>query len=175
MIKKSLEIGGPVAIRYPRGSVQPAPAGEWPEIEWGTWEQIGGDPLDHSDVVILALGKTLEYAMNAVQDTHGVSVVNARFIKPLDETMLERIGRSARAIITVEDNTVRGGFGSAVLEFLASRDLKPDVRVLGIPDEFMEHAEVPSLHRKAGIDVAGIKAVLESLGVKAGARLVGGD
>jgi 1-deoxy-D-xylulose-5-phosphate synthase len=175
MMKKSLEIGGPVAIRYPRGGVQPAPAGEWPEIEWGTWEQVGGDPLDQSDVVILALGKTLEYAMNAVQDVHGVAVVNARFVKPLDETMLERIGRSTRAIITVEDNTVRGGFGSAVLEFLASRDLKPDVRVLGIPDDFMEHAEVPSLHQKAGIDVAGIKAVLESLGVKAGARLVGGD
>jgi 1-deoxy-D-xylulose-5-phosphate synthase len=171
IMKKALERGGPTAIRYPRGSVQPAPAGAWPEIEWGTWERL----VDGHDVVILSSGNTLSYALEAVKDVQGVGVVNARFIKPLDETMLETIGRTARAIITVEDNSVRGGFGSAVLEFLASRDLKPDVRVLGIPDHFMEHAEVPSLHKKAGIDVAGIKVVLESLGVVPGKLPVSGS
>ena len=92
-------------------------------------------------------------------------MINARFIKPLDETMLLELGRTARAIITVEDNTVAGGFGAAVLEFLAAHDLKPDVRVLGIPDHFMDHAEVSSIHRQAGIDAAGIRLALEHLGV----------
>jgi 1-deoxy-D-xylulose-5-phosphate synthase len=116
-------------------------------------------------VVILATGNTIGYALEATKGTSGVGVVNARFLKPLDNTMLEQIARSARAIITLEDNTVVGGFGSAVLEFLASHDLKPEVRILGIPDHFMEHAEVSSLHRQAGIDAAGIKQVLASLGV----------
>ncbi len=117
-------------------------------------------------MVILAVGKTLEYALEAVKGTKDVGVINARFIKPLDTTMLEDIAQRARAIITLEDNTVVGGFGAAVLEHLASRDLKPDMRLMGIPDHFMEHAEVPSLHRQAGIDAAGIRSMLESLGVR---------
>jgi 1-deoxy-D-xylulose-5-phosphate synthase len=161
MVKASLAHGGPTAIRYPRGSVKPAPAGEWPDLAWGSWERL----VDGHDVVILATGKGLEYALKAVEGTSNVGVINARFIKPLDETMLEEIARSARAIITVEDNTVVGGFGAAVLEFLASKDLKPEVRLLGIPDHFMDHAEVPSLHRQAGIDSAGIRTALEHLGV----------
>jgi 1-deoxy-D-xylulose-5-phosphate synthase len=116
-------------------------------------------------VVILAVGKGLEYALEAVKGSTNVGVINARFIKPLDEAMLLELGRTARAIITVEDNTVAGGFGAAVLEFLAAHDLKPDVRVLGIPDTFMEHAEVSSIHRQAGIDAAGIRLALEHLGM----------
>lgn len=162
MLKKSLEQHGPVAIRYPRGSVKPAPANTWDDIVWGSWERL----VPGNDVVILAVGKTLEYALEAVQGSKDVGLVNARFIKPLDTAMLEGIAQRARAIITLEDNTVVGGFGAAVLEHLASRDLKPDVRLMGIPDHFMEHAEVPSLHRQAGIDVAGIRAMLESLGVR---------
>jgi 1-deoxy-D-xylulose-5-phosphate synthase len=121
---------------------------------------VGGD-----DIVILATGNTITYALEAVKGTTGVGVVNARFVKPLDTVMLEGIARSARAIITIEDNTVVGGFGSAVLEHLASQDLKPEVRLLGIPDSFMDHAEVSSLHKQAGIDTAGIKKVLANLGV----------
>jgi 1-deoxy-D-xylulose-5-phosphate synthase len=164
MLKKSLEQHGPVAIRYPRGSVKPAPAGSWDDIVWGSWERL----IPGNDVVILAVGKTLEYALEAVKGTKDVGVINARFIKPLDTTMLEDIAQRARAIITLEDNTVVGGFGAAVLEHLASRDLKPDVRLMGIPDHFMDHAEVSSLHAQAGIDAAGIKVMLESLGVLTG-------
>jgi 1-deoxy-D-xylulose-5-phosphate synthase len=161
MLNTALTLDGPVAIRYPRGGVKPAPDGSSRQIVWGSWERLqAGD-----DVVILATGNTIPYALAATQGTNGVGVVNARFLKPLDTVMLSSLARSARAIITVEDNTVVGGFGSAVLEFLASRDLKPEVRILGIPDHFMEHAEVSSLHRQAGIDASGIKKVLESLGV----------
>jgi 1-deoxy-D-xylulose-5-phosphate synthase len=161
MLKGALEQHGPVAIRYPRGGVKPVPEGQWGNLEWGTWERL----VPGDDIVILGTGKGLEYALEAVKGTTNVGVVNARFVKPLDEKMLEEIARAARAIITVEDNTVVGGFGGAVVEHLARKDLKPEVRVLGIPDHFMEHAEVSSLHRQAGIDATGIRATLETLGV----------
>ncbi|ADV67845.1 1-deoxy-D-xylulose-5-phosphate synthase [Deinococcus maricopensis] len=161
MLKAAQKLGGPVAIRYPRGNTTPVPEGTWPDLEWGTWERVqGGD-----DVVILAGGKALEYARQAVKDLPGVGLVNARFVKPLDERMLRAIATRARAVITVEDHTVVGGFGSAVLEQLAAWNLKPTVRVLGIPDEFQEHATVESVHARAGIDAPAIRTVLAELGV----------
>jgi 1-deoxy-D-xylulose-5-phosphate synthase len=161
MLNTALTMTGPVAIRYPRGGVKPIPENASKTIAWGTWERL----TEGDDIVILATGNTIPFALEAVKGTHGVGVINARFVKPLDTTMLENIARSARAIITLEDNTIVGGFGSAVLEHLASQDLKPEVRLLGIPDHFMEHAEVSSLYHQAGIDTAGIKKQLEHLGV----------
>ncbi|GEM48589.1 1-deoxy-D-xylulose-5-phosphate synthase [Deinococcus cellulosilyticus NBRC 106333 = KACC 11606] len=161
MFRGALKHGGPVAIRYPRGNTDQVAEGTWPEMEWGSWEWL--NPSE--DVVILAGGKALEYARKAVKDLPGVGLVNARFVKPLDHNMLESIGRTARAIITVEDHQKMGGFGSAVLEFLAERGLTPKVRVLGIPDQFFDHAEVSSIHAQAGIDAQAIRTVLAELGV----------
>ncbi|GGJ50827.1 1-deoxy-D-xylulose-5-phosphate synthase [Deinococcus roseus] len=161
LFKAALKHGGPVAIRYPRGNTDQVPEGTWPEVQWGTWEWL--NPSE--EVVVLAGGKALEYARKAVADLPGVGLVNARFVKPLDEEMLEYIGRTARAIVTVEDHQKMGGFGSAVLEFLADRGLTPKVRVLGIPDQFYDHAEVSSIHAQAGIDSQAIRTVLAELGV----------
>ncbi|WP_261664049.1 1-deoxy-D-xylulose-5-phosphate synthase [Deinococcus sp. Marseille-Q6407] len=163
MLKGAAQVGGPVAIRYPRGNTDQVPAGEWPSIEWGTWERLkAGD-----DVVILATGKPLADALAAAGDRPGVGVVNARFVKPLDEFMLRQIASSARAIVTVEDNTVAGGFGSAVLETLSRWGLSVPVRVLGIPDHFQDHAKPESVYARAGIDAAGIARVLDELQVPA--------
>ncbi|NTX99849.1 1-deoxy-D-xylulose-5-phosphate synthase [Deinococcus sp. JMULE3] len=161
MLKYAQTYDGPFAIRYPRGNTTPVPEGTWPELEWGTWERV----QDGTDVVILAGGKGLEYAQKAAAGLDGVGVVNARFVKPLDEAMLRDVARTARAIITVEDNTVVGGFGSAVLEFLNAEGLRTPVRVLGIPDEFQEHATVESVHARTGIDAQAIRTVLAELGV----------
>jgi 1-deoxy-D-xylulose-5-phosphate synthase len=161
MLKYAQTHEGPFAIRYPRGNTEPVPEGHWPDLEWGTWERV----QDGQSVVILAGGKGLEYAQKAAAGLDGVGVVNARFVKPLDETMLREVARSARAIITVEDNTVVGGFGSAVLEFLNAEGIKTPVRVLGIPDEFQEHATVESVHARSGIDAQAIRTVLAELGV----------
>lgn len=161
MLKYAQTHDGPFAIRYPRGNTEPVPEGHWPDLEWGTWERV----QDGQGVVILAGGKGLEYAQKAAAGLDGVGVVNARFVKPLDETMLREVARSARAIITVEDNTVVGGFGSAVLEFLNTEGIKTPVRVLGIPDEFQEHATVESVHARSGIDAQAIRTVLAELGV----------
>lgn len=150
---------GPFAIRYPRGNTAQVESGTWPTLEWGKWERLqAGD-----DVVILAGGKALEYALSAAEDLEGVGVVNARFVKPLDEAMLAEIAAKAKAIVTVEDNTVVGGFGSAVLESLSAKGLSVPVHVLGIPDEFQEHATAESVHARVGIDAAAIRRVLEGL------------
>lgn len=161
MLKYAQTHDGPFAIRYPRGNTAQVPAGTWPELKWGEWERL----RDGDDVVILAGGKALEYALRAAADLPGVGVVNARFVKPLDEKMLREVASTARALITVEDNTVVGGFGSAVLESLNAMGLPTPVRVLGIPDEFQEHATAESVHARAGIDAQAIRTVLAELGV----------
>ncbi|PNY82304.1 1-deoxy-D-xylulose-5-phosphate synthase [Deinococcus koreensis] len=161
MLKYAQEHSGPFAIRYPRGNTARVPEGTWPALQWGTWERL----KDGDDVVILAGGKALDYALKAAGDLGGVGVVNARFVKPLDDAMLRGVAGTARAIITVEDNTVVGGFGSAVLEALNTWGLHTPVRVLGIPDEFQDHATVESVHARSGIDAQAIRTVLAELGV----------
>lgn len=161
MLRYAQEHPGPHAIRYPRGNTEPVPEGTWPTLEWGQWERL----KEGDEVVILAGGKALEYAQHAAHGLSGVGVINARFVKPLDETMLREVAQKARAIITVEDNTVVGGFGSAVLESLNQMQLSVPVRVLGIPDRFQDHATVESVHARAGIDAQAIRTVLAELGM----------
>jgi 1-deoxy-D-xylulose-5-phosphate synthase len=160
MLKKALEVGGPVAIRYPRDNVERVEEGLWPEIAWGTWEVL----REGTEVYILAFGKTLRYALEAAGDDPRVGVVNARFLKPLDREMLRKLSRYK--LLTVEDHQKMGGFGSAVLEALNEMGLRPEVRVLGLPDRFLEHGPIPSLHRQAGIDPEGIRKALEEMGVE---------
>ena len=163
MLREAMRIGGPVAIRYPRGETPVAAPGAWPELKWGTWERLS--PAQGGGVTILAGGKALEYAEAAIRDLPGVGLVNARFVKPLDTAMLRELASESRALMTVEDNTVVGGFGSAVLEQLSSWGLSTPVRVLGIPDEFQEHATVERVHARSGIDAQAIRTVLAELGV----------
>jgi 1-deoxy-D-xylulose-5-phosphate synthase len=160
MLKKALEVGGPVAIRYPRDNVERVEEGLWPEIAWGTWEVL----KEGTEVYILAFGKTLRYALEAAGEDPRVGVVNARFLKPLDREMLRKLSRYK--LLTVEDHQRMGGFGSAVLEALNEMGLRPEVRVLGLPDRFLEHGPIPSLHRQAGIDPEGIRKALEEMGVE---------
>ena len=155
MLKKALEVGGPVAIRYPRDNVERAPEGVWPEIAWGKWEVL----KEGTEAYILAFGKTLRYALEAAGDDPRVGVVNARFLKPLDREI------SRYKLLTVEDHQKMGGFGSAVLEALNEMGLKPEVQILGLPDRFFEHGAIPSLHRQAGIDAEGIRKALAAMGV----------
>ncbi|GGM92698.1 1-deoxy-D-xylulose-5-phosphate synthase [Thermus composti] len=159
MLKKALELGGPIAIRYPRDNVERAPEGAWPEIPWGKWEVL----KEGTEAYILAFGKTLRYALEAAGDDPRVGVVNARFLKPLDREMLRALARYK--LLTVEDHQKMGGFGSAVLEALNELGLKPEVRILGLPDRFFEHGPIPGLHRQAGIDAQGIRQALAEMGL----------
>ena len=80
-----------------------------------------------------------------------------RFLKPIDEDILQAVGTRCRRIVTVEDGVIRGGLGSAVLEYMADHDLHPQVRRLGLPDQFVEHGTPEELYHLVGLDVENIK------------------
>ncbi len=160
MLAAALRQGGPVALRWPRGAVEPAPEGAWPECNWGRWEVV----KEGSEVYLLAFGKTLAYALEAAGDDPRVGVVNARFLKPLDLDTLAALAQNRR-LITVEDHQKVGGFGSAVLEGLEELGLSPEVKVLGLPDRFSDQGKPEKLHAEAGIDAAGIRKALALFGV----------
>lgn len=157
LLKQALTRPNPVFIRYARDNVERIPEGVWPEIPWGRWEVL----KKGSEVYILAFGKTLSYALEAAGEDPRIGVVNARFLKPLDLELLRTLTKYR--LVTVEDHQRMGGFGSAVLEALNEMGLRPEMRVLGLPDQFIEHGAIPSLHRKAAIDAEGIRRVLADL------------
>jgi len=162
MLRKSLSLNAPIAIRYARDNVEKAPEGAWPEIEWGKWEVL----KEGKAAYILGFGKTLKYALEAAKDNPEVGVINARFIKPLDPEMLEKLALGGYKLVTTEDHQKMGGFGSAVLETLSELGLKPDIRVLGLPDVFYDHGSIARMHQEAGIDTAAILEALKEMGVQ---------
>lgn len=163
MLKKALELGGPRAVRWPRGSVEPAPdlrAADWPDIEWGSWEVLKPGSRAH----ILAMGPTVDYALEAAADLDDVGVINARFMKPLDEAMLRELAETSEQLITVEDHVLSGGFGSAVVEFLADIGQRTPVRRLGIREQHVPHGNPADQHEQLGYGPQAIRAELTSLG-----------
>lgn len=162
MLKTALEIGGPKAIRWPRGGVKRAPetpVTEWPHIAWGSWEVL----KPGTDVHILALGPTIAYALEAAGDDPRIGVVNARFIKPLDEQLLHKLAQSSKAFITVEDHTVIGGLGTAVIEALQQLRVHVPVTRLGIQDVHVPHGSPEKQHEEYGYGPQSITAVLDTI------------
>ncbi len=154
----------PFFIRYPRGTAKGVSVEGFNRIEIGSWEEL----LPGEDVVVLAVGNPVYDALRAAEELRkeGIKagVVNARFVKPLDDNLLMELANRYESFITVEDNAVLGGFGSAVLEFLSSRGIFKRVVCLGIPDRFIEHGAQSILRAQVGIDWEGIKrAVMEHL------------
>ena len=158
MLKTATECRCPVSVRYPRGQGVGADMDETPrDIPVGRGEIL----CDGSDLAIVAIGSTVWPAMAAAgmlrQEGIGIRVINARFIKPLDGELLCRTANDLKKIITVEENVLMGGFGSALLELFEQEGIR-DVRVrrLGIADEFAAHATQAELRSQYGIDEAGI-------------------
>jgi len=150
MLEEALEWGRPAAIRYPRAAArQLVGASSCAPLEIGKAEFLRkGD-----DVVILAVGSMVNTALAAseVMSKKGVeaTVVNARFIKPMDKAMLEEIANTSSKIFTLEEGVATGGFGSAVLEFYEQETMTDvKVRCLALPDEFIEHGAREELLRK---------------------------
>ncbi len=164
MLKSALQLGGPKAIRWPRGGVERAsqqPMEAWEAVAWGTWEVL----KPGTEVAVLAMGPTLAYALEAASGDERVEVVNARFVKPLDHAMLRRLAGERRALVTVEDHTIMGGLGSAVSEALADAGLHLPVIRLGVPDVTVPHGDPRAQHEAMGYGPAGIRAALERLGL----------
>ncbi|ADI15708.1 1-deoxy-D-xylulose-5-phosphate synthase [Truepera radiovictrix] len=164
MLKTALKLGGPKAVRWPRGKATPAPeapVAAWEELTWGSWEVL----KEGSRAFILALGPTVGYALQATADLPEVGVVNARFVKPLDEALLERLARRAEVLITAEDHVLMGGLGSAVAETLVDKGLRVPLHRLGIPDVHVPHGDPAAQHEAFGYGPRALRRTLEALGL----------
>jgi 1-deoxy-D-xylulose-5-phosphate synthase len=154
----------PMVIRYPRGEgVMPEWRTEMKEIRIGTGRKL----RDGRDVAILSFGHPGNFAAAAIRDLKAEGVEPAhydmRFAKPIDEALLHEVFSKYKKVVTVEDGTVIGGFGSAVLEFMAANGYQAEVRILGIPDRLVEHGTLKELHRECGYDAQSIMDVVREL------------
>lgn len=157
MFSAQLPNKGPYAIRYPRGKGVTA---DWrkpfKEIETGKARLISKG----SDIAILSIGTVGNIVVNAItelsKNNYSVAHYDMRFVKPLDEECLHQIGKKYSQIITVEDGTIMGGFGSAVNEFLSEHGYTTNVTRLGIPDRFIDHGTQEELYKECGFDETGI-------------------
>jgi len=156
--------GKAFSIRYPRG--------QGVLINWRTpMEQIevgrGRKLRDGEDIALLTIGHVGNYALEVCDRLarKGVSAAHydMRFVKPVDEALLHEVFTRFKKIITIEDGCMQGGFGSAVLEFMADQNYQAEVRRLGIPDRVVEHGEQAELHRECGYDPDGIERVVTEM------------
>ena len=154
----------PFVIRYPRGEGMLV---DWKtpmkEIKVGTGRKL----KDGKDIAVLTFGHPGNFAAEAIRDVKKEGINPAhydmRFVKPLDEEMLHEVFSNYNKVITVEDGTIVGGFGSAILEFMNEYGYKADVKILGIPDSLVEHGTPKQLYDEIGIDANGIAAVLRKM------------
>jgi 1-deoxy-D-xylulose-5-phosphate synthase len=151
----------PFVIRYPRGEgVMPEWKTEMKEIKIGTGRKL----KDGNDIAILSLGHPGNFAATAIRElkTDGLNVAHydMRFAKPLDENLLHEALSKFDKIITIEDGTIVGGFGSAVLEFMSKHNYKAEVKMLGIPDTIIEHGSLKELYNECHYDA---KAVADAV------------
>ena len=160
---------GTFTIRYPRGN---GSLTDWKtpfeEIEIGKGRKI----KDGSDLVFVTIGpigKKVEQVIESLSKK-GLSIAHydLRFVKPLDEEMLHEVFENFKKVITVEDGTVVGGMGSAVLEFMADNGYSSQVKRVGVPDRFVEHGTVTELYHECGLDKEGLIKTAEELLAKAG-------
>ena len=118
-------------------------------------------------MAIIAIGTSVQESLNAAelltQDGLDVAVIDARFIKPLDEKLILEYAEKTGRIITVEENVVQGGFGTGVLELLSERGVQVQTEQIGLPDHFVEQGTQGELRQRYGIDAAGIRGRLQSL------------
>jgi 1-deoxy-D-xylulose-5-phosphate synthase len=159
--------GLPFVIRYPRGEgVMPEWKTPLAPIEIGKGRKI----KDGKEVAILSFGHPGNFATTAIRNLRSEGIDPAhydiRFVKPLDEALLHEVFTNYTKIVTVEDGTVVGGFGSAILEFMNANGYKADITILGIPDRLVEHGTLKELHRECAYDAAGIEAAVKEIVTK---------
>lgn len=155
---------GPFVIRYPRGK------GE--KSDWRNDMQIlpigkGRKLREGHDIAVLSLGPIGNEAIKAIDqvEPEGISVAHYDmiYLKPLDEALLHEVGRKFKRIITIENGVIAGGLGSAVLEFMADHGYTPQVKRIGVPDQFIGHGSIPELYKLCGMDADSIAKVIRQL------------
>jgi len=164
MMKTAVDYPGVIAFRYPRGRSRGAALTQCPQgLPIGKGEVL----REGKDLVILAIGTMVYPALEAAEELSRennleVTVVNSRFLKPLDEALITSLTQDIGKVLTVEEHVLSGGFGSSVLELMEARGLNPQIKRLGLPDDFIQHGEVKLLLEKYRLDKKGIRdAALE--------------
>lgn len=163
MFTAQLGLDRPIAIRYPRGRGVTL---EW-QVPFSSIEIGKGELIKNgSEIAILSIGtigNTIIEACNDMPNNDKIAHYNMRFVKPLDEDLLHSVFQKFKKIITVEDGTIMGGFGSAVLEFAQQYNYQGKyINRLGIPDNFVEHGKTDELMSSIGLDLVNIKKILSS-------------
>jgi 1-deoxy-D-xylulose-5-phosphate synthase len=163
MLASALELPGPAALRFPRGTLPDVPEGFPPSVapvHDARWLRLPASPR----AAVVAAGPVALAALEAAQSLEGVAVLDVRLVSPLDEARLDVALQTGR-VVTVEEGTTRGGLGSAVLEAAARTGRAARVRLLGLPDAFVRHGDARAQRERLGLDAAGIgravRAVLE--------------
>jgi len=166
---------GPIAIRYPR--IQGLGVAMDPEplpIPIGTWETL----REGDSAAIVAVGPMIQVAEEAAEqlkrDGMNVRIINARFIKPLDEAMLLQLAQDGLNIVVVEESTEQGGLGSAIMEFYSLQGVQASVRIVGIPDLFIEHGSIKEQRQEAGLTADRVAAEVVAMRPRVRKRVTGG-
>lgn len=153
----------PFAIRYPRGTGMGVKTQGFNFIDIGTWEMLE----EGRDIVILAVGRYVSKALEIKKQLkikgYNPAVVNARFIKPIDDKMLRSLLKNFEYMITMEDGVLNGGFGSAVAEFITDNSCFNKLIRFGIPDRFIEHGKVELLEKELGLDTNSMAEKIKSI------------
>ena len=161
------ECDGPFVIRYPRGKGEMA--------DWRNEMHIlpigkGKKLRDGDDIAILSLGPIGNEVIKAIKEVEsdGISIAHYDmiFLKPMDEELLHEVGKRFSRVITVENGVIKGGLGSAVLEFMADNGYAPQVKRIGVPDEFVEHGSIPELYKLCGMDAKSIAGEIKKMVIR---------
>jgi 1-deoxy-D-xylulose-5-phosphate synthase len=154
--------GKPASVRYPRGEAIGVPVDpQFSEIPVGTWEIL----KEGTDITLMASGSTVYTALDAAMDlqNEGIdcAVVNGRFIKPMDREMIINLATHTRRVLTIEENSIIGGFGSGVMEVLSEEGIRIPVKRTGLPDRFIYHGSQKAIRQHLGLDKEGIKKTVK--------------
>ena len=163
MLHTALQHDGPSAVRYPRGTgpgVEPQAAMVALPIGRAELRRNSRAPAGQR-IALLAFGPLLAPALAVAQEIDA-TVINMRFVKPLDAALVQQLARTHDALVTLEENVVMGGAGSAVLEVLSAADLRLPLLQVGLPDHFVDHGDPALLLKECRLDAAGIEAALRA-------------
>ncbi|MDB0440599.1 1-deoxy-D-xylulose-5-phosphate synthase [Clostridioides difficile] len=151
MMDLSLKLDSPLAIRYPRGNSYYLNKGEYKELRLGKYEILD----DGQDTVILSIGNMVKHALEAkellLEEGINPTIVNARFLKPMDEDMLHTLFKNHKNVVTIEDNVITGGFGSRISKFIIDNGYKVNILNIAIPEEFVKHGNADELYSFVGL------------------------
>ena len=152
MLKFALTLDSPVSIRYPRGEAYSGLKDYRKPVILGQSEII----YEEEDIALFAIGsmvKTAEEVRDILKDKgYSCSLINARFVKPLDEESISMIARDHKLIVTLEENVLSGGYGESVTEYIMSKNINSKVINIALPDDYIEHGNVDILKKETGID-----------------------